>query len=72
MNSEIRELTIDEMDAVSGAGDPNYHFCWNGPAGTGTYPNSVPCNPPPSTNQVSAGNPGGIMGLLGGGGGRPA
>jgi hypothetical protein len=39
----IRELTIGELDIVSGGADPNYKFCWNGPAGEGTYPNYVDC-----------------------------
>jgi hypothetical protein len=78
MSNDIRELTIDELDIVSGGGDPNYHFCFDGPAGTGTYPNSVPCNPPPPpppppNGGVSGGSPGGIYGLMGGGlGGHPA
>ena len=70
----MRELTIDELGIVSGGGDPNYKECIYGAAGgggPGVYPNYVTCNPPPPpppNNQVSAGNPGGIMGLLGGGG----
>jgi len=36
-------LNDAELDLVRGAADPNYHFCWDGPAGTGTYPNNVGC-----------------------------
>jgi hypothetical protein len=39
-------LTDAELNQVSG-GDKNYHFCWNGPAGEGSYPNYVQC---PTTN----------------------
>lgn len=40
---EIRELTDADLDLVSGGMDPNFKFCWDGPAGTGTYPNYVDC-----------------------------
>lgn len=40
---EIRELAATDLDLVSGGMDPNYKFCWNGPAGTGTYPLYVDC-----------------------------
>ncbi len=39
----IRALTDSDLDTVSGGMDPNYKFCWNGPAGTGTYPNTADC-----------------------------
>jgi hypothetical protein len=41
--AEIRELTETDLDLVSGGSDPNYKFCWNGPAGSGTYPSYVDC-----------------------------
>jgi len=43
MNSQTSVLSDAELDLVRGAADPNYHFCWDGPAGTGTYPNYVDC-----------------------------
>ena len=44
MNTEIRELNDADLDRVSGGGGMDgYHFCWDGPAGTGTYPNYVEC-----------------------------
>ena len=39
----ICQLSDTDLDQVSGGMDPNYKFCWNGPAGTGTYPNSADC-----------------------------
>lgn len=39
----ICELSDTDLDQVSGGMDPNYKFCWNGPAGTGTYPLSADC-----------------------------
>jgi len=71
----LRELTIDELDIVSGGGDPHYHYCSSGPAGEGLYPNYVPCNPPapPPGDSIPGFNA--ILGALGGaagGGGRPA
>lgn len=42
--TEIRELTDADLELVSGGADPNYKFCWDGPAGTGTYPNYVNCD----------------------------
>lgn len=44
--TELRELSEDDLDVVSGGADPNYKFCWDGPAGDGTYPNYVDCNRP--------------------------
>lgn len=41
--TEIRELTDADLDLVSGGTDPNYKFCWNGPAGSGTYPYYADC-----------------------------
>jgi hypothetical protein len=38
-----RELKIADLDLVIGGMDPNYKFCWDGPAGSGTYPNYVDC-----------------------------
>jgi hypothetical protein len=43
MNIAIRELAVDELDLVSGGSDPNYKFCWDGPAGSGTYPWYIDC-----------------------------
>jgi hypothetical protein len=42
MKTEIRELTDADLDMVSGGMD-GYKFCWNGPAGTGTYPVYIDC-----------------------------
>jgi hypothetical protein len=39
--TDIHELTEADLDRVSGGSD--YKFCWNGPAGTGTYPNYADC-----------------------------
>ena len=41
--ANMREVTGADLDRVSGGMDPNYKFCWNGPAGTGTYPLSADC-----------------------------
>ena len=41
--TQVHELTDTDLDLVSGGSDPNYKFCWNGPAGSGTYPNYVDC-----------------------------
>jgi hypothetical protein len=41
MSMEIRELNVFELDLASGGMD--YKFCWNGPAGTGTYPSYIDC-----------------------------
>lgn len=41
--TETRELAATEFDLVSGGMDPNYKFCWDGPAGSGTYPLYVDC-----------------------------
>jgi hypothetical protein len=41
--ANFRELTDADLDCVSGGMDSNYKFCWNGPAGTGTYPLSADC-----------------------------
>jgi hypothetical protein len=54
MNTEIRELTDADIDIVSGGSDPNYKFCWDGPAGTGTYPISVDCDPPTVKDLIGA------------------
>jgi hypothetical protein len=35
----MRELSIGELETVSGG----YKFCWDGPAGTGTYPDYADC-----------------------------
>ena len=42
---ENRELSIGELETVSGARDglAGYQFCWYGPAGTGLYPNYINC-----------------------------
>jgi hypothetical protein len=48
--NEVCELDIDQLDSFSGGMDPNYKFCWNGPAGTGTYPNYVDCGGGGKTN----------------------
>ena len=43
MNSvKSRELSIGELETVSG-GLIGYQFCWDGPAGTGLYPNYINC-----------------------------
>jgi hypothetical protein len=39
--TRIRELSDADLDLVSGGSD--YKFCWNGPAGTGTYPSYTDC-----------------------------
>jgi hypothetical protein len=41
--TEIRELAATDLDLVSGGMDSNFKFCWNGPAGTGTYPLYADC-----------------------------
>jgi hypothetical protein len=41
--TEVRELNVAELDRVSGAADPNWHYCASGPAGEGVYPNYVGC-----------------------------
>jgi hypothetical protein len=52
---DIRELSAADLDAVSAGMDPNYKFCWNGPAGKGTYPNYVTCtNSGPLGNAIVA------------------
>ncbi|CAN7397121.1 hypothetical protein LJR220_003543 [Bradyrhizobium sp. LjRoot220] len=43
--TKLHELIDADLDAVIGGADPNYHFCWNGPAGTGAYPLNVSCGP---------------------------
>lgn len=43
--NDLRELTASDLELVSGGADSNYKFCWDGPAGTGTYPNYVDCGP---------------------------
>jgi hypothetical protein len=44
---ELSDELIDaDLQLVNGGADPNYKFCWNGPAGTGTYPNYVDCDTP--------------------------
>ena len=46
---DIRELSIAELDSVSGGMDPNYKECPTGTTtggGPGVYPNSVECNGP--------------------------
>lgn len=44
--TEVRELTLAELEQVAGGADPNYKFCWDGPAGSGVYPLYVDCNRP--------------------------
>jgi hypothetical protein len=44
--TKLHELIDADLDAVIGGMDPNYKFCWDGPAGRGTYPNYVPCGGP--------------------------
>jgi hypothetical protein len=63
---ENRELSIGELEAVSGGRDglAGYKFCWYGPAGTGLYPTYVTCG-----NGLSLGEnivSGGIAGALDG------
>jgi hypothetical protein len=44
--TDIRELSIAELDAVSGGMDRNYKECVNGTkagGGAGVYPNNVEC-----------------------------
>ena len=42
---ESRELSIGELETVSGGRDglAGYKFCWFGPAGEGTYPSYIAC-----------------------------
>jgi hypothetical protein len=42
---ESRELSLGELDTVSGARDglEGYKFCWFGPAGEGLYPAYINC-----------------------------
>ena len=47
MNADIREISVTEMDSVTGASNvAGYQFCVDGPAGTGLYPEYIDCNPP--------------------------
>lgn len=43
--TRLDELIDADLDAAIGGMDPNYKFCWGGPAGTGAYPNYVDCGP---------------------------
>ena len=68
----MRQLTIDELDLVSGGGDPNYKECTTGTTAggpPGVYPNHVPCNGTPG-DSIPGYNA--ILNALGGAGGRPA
>ena len=42
---ESRELSIGELETVSGGRDGlgAYHFCWFGRGGAGLYPNYIAC-----------------------------
>ena len=47
MNTEIRDLNVDELDLVSGGMDPNYKECPMGTkagGGPGVYPLYVDCS----------------------------
>ena len=47
MNTEMRELNVDELEQVAGGQwAQDWQFCVDGPAGTGLYPHYVDCNPP--------------------------
>jgi bacteriocin-like protein len=61
----MNELTIDELDKVSG-GDPNLggYVYRDGPGGLGLYVPPPPPPPPTHNPGVSAGSRNGIMGLL--------
>jgi hypothetical protein len=69
MNTEIRELNVDELDVVSGAGTvAGYQFCPNGPAGSGLYPEYVDCDAGGAVQQLIGAFKKGIQeGLKGGG-----
>ena len=69
MNTEIRELTIGELDDVTGAGTvQGYQFCVDGPAGTGLYPEYVDCDAGSAVQQLIGAFKKGIQeGLKGGG-----
>ena len=69
MNTEIRELTIGELDDVTGAGTvQGYQFCVDGPAGTGLYPEYVDCEGGGAVKQLIGAFKKGIQeGLKGGG-----
>jgi bacteriocin-like protein len=45
---EVRELNNDELETVSGG----YKFCWDGPAGTGTYPDYANCGDGQTMNDI--------------------
>ena len=42
---ESRELSIGELETVSGGRDglAGYHFCWFGRGGAGLYPDYIAC-----------------------------
>lgn len=69
MNTAIRELTIGELDEVTGAGTvQGYQFCPNGPAGSGLYPEYVDCDAGGAVQQLISAFKKGIQeGLKGGG-----
>jgi len=46
MNHQTSKLTDAELDSVRGSDIDGYHYCSVGPAGTGLYPNYVPCGNP--------------------------
>ena len=68
MNTEIRELSVDELDVVSGASNvAGYQFCVDGPAGTGLYPDYVDCEGGAVKQLIGAFKKGIEQGLKGGG-----